>query len=316
MTKEIENTKIPPSSSGAGGIADSPECTESQDEHFRLTCISLLAELDFDLGEEYLQKYYELKQLAAKVENDEDRLKLRIRLLELVRHFANAVFEEKETASNFIAEVVTRLAEVESHLYKSVEKSVKLHRNRDEFSEGLVADIDSISDSVKKSVDINSMRTLVLGKLNGLKGSIEDQRRREKTRMREIKRELDTMKSVFDTMQDKVSNLENENQELAEKIRIDPLTGCANRLALDEHFSDELARFKRHGRVFPGASGCGLFQEGQRHLRPPGGGQLPQGDCPETGPRAEADGFSVQVRGRGVRAYFARNQFGPGSQGG
>ena len=250
MTKELENTKKPPIQPDGGGIDESPECADSRDEHFRLTCVSLLEELDFDLGEEYLQKYYELKQLTAKVESHKDRLKLRQRLLELVRHFANTVFQEKETASNFIAEVVTRLAEVESHLYRSVDNTVKLQRNREEFSDGLVADIESISDSVKKSVDINSMRAMVLGKLDSLKGSIEDQRRREKTRMREIKRELNTMKSVFDTMQKKVCDLEDENQDLAEKIRVDPLTGCANRLALDERFSDELARFKRHGRVF------------------------------------------------------------------
>ena len=250
MTKETENKNLLTDSADGDVGSMQDECGYSSDEYFRATCVSLLEELDYDLGEIYLQKYYELKQMAAKVENHEDRLKLRKGLLELVRFFADAVFHEKETASNFIAEVVTRLAEVESHLFKSVEKTVLLQRNREKFSDGLVADLDCISESVKKSADLESMRSLVLGKLDNLKSNIQEERKKEQGRVREIKRQMDTMKSVFDTMQEKVCCLEDENQELSKKIRIDPLTGCANRLALDERFDEEMARFKRHGRIF------------------------------------------------------------------
>ena len=238
------------SAAGDGPGGDGKDFSDLQNEHFRLTCISLLEELDYDLGEEYLQKYYKLKQMAAKVEAPQDRLKLRERLLDLVRYFANAVFEEKEAASGFIAEVVTRLAEVESYLYKTVENTVTLQRSREQFTEGLVADIDCMSDSVRKSADLNSLRSLVLVKLDNLKNNIEEQRKLEREQVRDIKHQLDTMKSVFDSMQKKVCCLEDENQDLAKKIRIDPLTGCANRLGLDERFADEMARLDRYARTF------------------------------------------------------------------
>ena len=250
MTKDQDAKKRAPRIAEGAAAGSLPECSETRDEHFRVTCISLLKELDYDLGEEYLLKYYELKQLTSKVESREDRANLRDRLLDLVRYFAKKVFQEKETASVFIAEVVTRLAEVESHFLTSMAGTLRLQISRDKFSDGLVKGIDSISASVKKSGDLDSLRSLVLGKLDNLKSSIEEQRRQEQARVRNIKSQLDSMKSVFNSMQEKVYGLEDENQELAKKIRIDPLTGCANRLALDERFADEMARYKRYGRVF------------------------------------------------------------------
>ncbi len=229
---------------------DENQSSEDWFAEVKKSYLNILAQLEFDLGSDYKTSLATLRFEIEQARHPSQLSGLRKRLEELVRYFARHVFDEREKVASFIAELIRRIDDVEGHIVASVGHTVKLHQSGEAFTSDMVSAIDQVSDSVKSSEKLTDLKNLVLIKLHTFKQAVESQRQQEKDRIREISREIESLKGKFDQVKDKLEYLEKENRELATKVRIDPLTGVYNRRALEERLGDEMNRFQRYGRIF------------------------------------------------------------------
>ncbi len=210
----------------------------------------LLHELDWDLGPEYQPAIAEIR---SRIDNAKDWNQLRLAagtVRAKLTAFAHLMMTEREESSQFILEVVRRLMEVEAHLKASVKGTVALYKENEGFATSLIGGIDKIQDKTKASTDLNQVKDLVLAGLDKFKTVVQINRDQQRQKVKSVTIELDQMRGQFRQMQDQLSRVEQENQNLSNRLREDPLTGAHNRLALEEKLNQEIGLVKRGQRTF------------------------------------------------------------------
>ena len=224
--------------------------TEETTERLRQGYLSILNELEVDLGPDYMRRLQSVRQLINESKELDHMLSLRSKLEELIREFAAYVLGERRRAAEFMAEVATNLSEVEGRLGSSKDQALDWSQANHQFHTDMTSQVGQMSAAAQKVRDLESLRDLVIERMTAFKAKLELKERTDQDRLDQMLRELDDLTGKFKTVQGKVAKIKAQNAELARRASTDALTGAANRQAFDERMGQEMDRFQRSGNAF------------------------------------------------------------------
>lgn len=214
------------------------------------TFIEILNEINLDLEDDYLDEIKGLKKSINEAADIESLIKLRGDIERVIRDFAQTIFTERKKAAGFIAEVAQRLQEMEQHLLSSVDHIKKNYKVNTEFNTRMDAELRLTKTSVDKIENFDQLKSFIITKLNTLGKVIKNKHAHDQEMMKTASGNLGGFQKKFGNIQDKVSQVQDENLNLLRKLRLDSLTGAFNRLAYEEQLAQEMSRFLRYKRPF------------------------------------------------------------------
>jgi diguanylate cyclase (GGDEF)-like protein len=177
----------------------------------------------------------------------EDYDELSADIAALVAHTQSTLRREIDELAKFLATLNTRLDE----LSESLVELGKLHDSADQshrdLDDSVRREVRNLNEEVSKTQSIVELKATIEAGLTGLEERIQG------FVMEELERTQHTVKAA-ERLQQKVSSLETETQQLKVKIEqettrslTDILTGIPNRLAYAERAEQEFQRWQRYG---------------------------------------------------------------------
>ncbi|TVQ74541.1 MAG: GGDEF domain-containing protein [Oceanospirillales bacterium] len=112
------------------------------------------------------------------------------------------------------------------------------------------ADVQVIHHKVQQSQDIDELKKAVNVQLVSIIKAMNHHKVSEQKRIESLQAEKKALMERLDSMEQQSIQLRQSAEDAHVKSRTDPLTGLPNRLAYDQRFNEELARFNRYGTVF------------------------------------------------------------------
>ena len=112
------------------------------------------------------------------------------------------------------------------------------------------SDVQVIHQKVQQSHDIDELKKAVNVQLVSIIKAMNHHKASEQKRIESLQAEKKALKERLDSMEQQSLQLRKSAEDAHVKSRTDPLTSLPNRLAYDQRFDEELARFERYGTVF------------------------------------------------------------------
>lgn len=219
-------------------------------DRIREAYLELLSEFNFDLDPSYFRKLISLRSRIAQSEDLDYLLSLKSDLIALIKSYTQKVFEDRNEAASFLAQMTKRLSDLEDELITSVTQTDEFRQANADFSVSMTRQIDRVNGSVNESYDLKELKTLVAGKLNAFKKAIEHKRKEDEIRLDKSSQTIDGMRAKLAGVTEEIGRVQEINQQLSDRLTVDPLTGAANRSAYDDRLEAEMERLQRYGRVF------------------------------------------------------------------
>ncbi|MCB2186005.1 MAG: GGDEF domain-containing protein [Deltaproteobacteria bacterium] len=212
--------------------------------------LALLEILALDLAQGFIAQIRALKIKVAAQTDPHTLLALRPQIEEVVRLYARQVYEERNKAASFAAEVMHHLADLEGQFLETSGQTGQLLLENESFNQGLDSHLEKMNHAITDSSHMEEMKAIVLGSLSHMRQALEKKRREDRGRLSLAQAEADALQAHLDAVRKQIALVQEENRTLLSKVRRDALTGAYNRPALWEALFRELNRLDRYGRVF------------------------------------------------------------------
>ena len=212
--------------------------------------LEILGQMNVDLDAEYRERLDDLRRKILETSGMDLLFDMRPEFESLLRRYAHSVFEERKRAADFIKEIASRLAELETHLAESAQRVWKGCKEDAEFSRKLENHVSQAAATVHGADKLEELKKTVLSRLNTIQEALRKKRRRDKTRTEGTVRAIDDVRRHFGDALEKVDEAGRVNSTLLEKLKFDGLTGAYNRIMYEEYLAAEMHRFHRYNRPF------------------------------------------------------------------
>lgn len=209
---------------------------------------AILADLDYEMDRDYRSALEGLRRQVGGAERTSELIELGPEVRRAVLRFVRQTIADREGATAFIGEILNRLAEVEAHFKASANHTLGLRDAGRKLSDSVNEQIVEMGSSVESATRLDDLKRLVRERIENVEQALAGYQRDEKQQVRAVSQEIEQLRCTVRDVKDQLCKIEEERQELAERVRVDPLTGAANRLALDERLHQEMERMRRHGR--------------------------------------------------------------------
>ena len=219
-------------------------------DHLKNFYLETLGQLDVELDGLYNESLERFRLEVFEARTLDKLLKKRSGFEELVRRYAQSVFEERTRAATFISEIVSRLADLETQLAASMER-IQKNQNQDMvFSRKLEKHITETATSVLRVDKLEELKQLVISRLNSIAEALRKKRRRDEVQNQGASQEFSEFSQQFKSAQQEIDLMARGNDCFLERLKYDCLTGVFNRILYEEYLKAEIARYKRYKRPF------------------------------------------------------------------
>ncbi len=168
-------------------------------------------------------------------------------IADLVQAIRAQSLKEKQSIEEFLKQLGERLQEVDQQLSQSEAYYDDTLEAGEQFDNRVKQEISGIGDSVRDATDLGQLKQVVKFRLDTILEQMSQYREIEQQRYDQAKQEIAAMG-------ERMKDMESETEALRSRIDIervqaktDALTGIPNRLAWEERFEQEVARWKRFG---------------------------------------------------------------------
>ncbi|TBU76055.1 GGDEF domain-containing protein [Phytopseudomonas daroniae] len=107
--------------------------------------------------------------------------------------------------------------------------------------------VDGLHSSMQEATDLDSLKSLVENRLNGLLGTMAQYQQQRDEREQQVGERLQVLVERVASMELEAKGFRDHLEEQRQKALLDPLTGLPNRAAWTERLDLELARWQRYG---------------------------------------------------------------------
>lgn len=170
-------------------------------------------------------------------------------LLEGITDLINAMHvqmrNDQEDLEAFLSEVSQRLQEVDAHLSGNAQSEDQGRESRSDMDAAVRREVEEIGTSVRDAADLNQLRGTVESHLESVLGHMDDYQQSEETRYQESQQAMQAMSEKLNAMEQETLELREQVAKERAQAMTDGLTGIPNRLAYDQRFKQEIARWKR-----------------------------------------------------------------------
>jgi diguanylate cyclase len=155
---------------------------------------------------------------------------------------------ENDSLMDIINDIRQQLIEVETICINLI----KTHTRNETltFHKTLDSKIIEIENSSISCDDISELRQTVRDKLGFIKSALAVKKAEDLEREQFFAAMIEKLKSSLNNMQMRIDRIYQKRKHLEHEILIDPLTGIANRRAIERHLKKELQKFRRYETVF------------------------------------------------------------------
>ncbi len=208
-----------------------------------------------------LQHLLEGTEIPAKFESQAEKLKQKLHsnmpVASILDETVTLLFQikkylqsEQQEMAVFLAQLTDQLTElgVKASGAKSTSQSIAKKRNLLDAS--VSSQMIDLQDSSRNATQLKPLKQLVHSRLDGITQQIKNQQTEEEIERNKTHKELDFLTKKIDMMEQESRKLNNQLIIARQKATHDPLTGLPNRLAYEDRFTTELARWKRYKTPF------------------------------------------------------------------
>ena len=241
---------------GAGKAAGPVPDTSSQPknnawlEEARFIYLEFINGLDLDLGEDYQDGLHAIRTHVSKATDLSRLLSNRDDVEQVVRGFAQRIFDDRRRAAQFISEVARRLSDLEQHILLSAAQIREGYSDNATFQARLEKEISQTTSNVKSARQLEELKHVVLTKLMVISEAVKGKRSKDKDLKKAAERSFGNLHKKFDSVRLELIRADEEHQILSQRLTRDCLTGVFNRYAYEDHINGEFDRYKRYGRIF------------------------------------------------------------------
>ncbi len=211
---------------------------------------SILKEVDLDLEGEYKNNILDLTTRMDNTIDLDGLFTLREFVLNFITLYKTATQEEKVLLVGLIDEIKSQLCEVESECLGLIENTARKEDASSAFESEVEFQMVDLAKSTESIHDISEIRNIVRVKLDAIKLALETKRTEDQLQQQSFACTLSGLQSNLKKMKERIDRNQKKRKSLEKEILIDPLTGIANRRALERQLRNELKKYRRHKHLF------------------------------------------------------------------
>jgi diguanylate cyclase len=219
-----------------------------QSEHQAMPANEALIQLleHIDLPEDFFEEVERLKERLAGDLTSASLSRSMTDMADLIARARTQVQEEKNEIEAFLADLTTRLTEIDETLEGGVRSREEAVVERKAFDDRMSLEVRGIEDSVNHAQDLNDLKSAIRSRIDAIQGHMQLYREMESSREERAQTEIEELSRQLDTFQGEVSTLHSKLEAAREKATHDSLTGLPNRLAYEDRISEEIERSRRY----------------------------------------------------------------------
>lgn len=150
-------------------------------------------------------------------------------------------------AGSFLAELNQQLETFDLFMVDEGGRGEASRAARERLGRTMDDEVESLSDTVRESVDLAQLQQGVLGSLQRMQAHVREHVEDENQRRAEAEAEAASLRSRLHELERATFDLRRQVAHSAEQAMRDTLTGLPNRRAYDDRVGQELARLRRFG---------------------------------------------------------------------
>jgi diguanylate cyclase (GGDEF)-like protein len=212
--------------------------------------LTITSELQLGLGDEYLQRFSELKQRLESSTNVPALLAYSDDLIDIVQAYVKQASEERDEVANFVKELGRNLLEMENQLLMSLTQTEETYQFNSQFNESLAGQLEDIKDSFSTNKSLEELRGFVISKLKSIRVVLENKRMQDEIYLQSTNEKMGGLQKGFHEMQKEIGRIQKKAKILEQEVLLDSLTGIHNRRAYELRINEEMQRYQRYGQSF------------------------------------------------------------------
>jgi len=233
----------PVEADAAYGLPETAEPTYSSvAEHIESTLLGLLS--DLSLPEHHRPMAEAMRRRLEKGLNWYELLPILDDLAVLMLAVTDSGQHEFQT---YLKQLNGRLESFQNNLQAATAGHAEGKTAADDLHSQLRVHVDELQHSMQGAVDLNSLKGILEGRLEGLLSTMEQHRQQRDAREQEVSVLLQGLAERVVHMEQQALNYREHLEEQRQKALVDPLTGLPNRAAWGERLAVEVAQWKTHG---------------------------------------------------------------------
>ena len=187
-------------------------------------------------AEKLKQKLYDNTSLADLLDETV------ILLFQIKKHFQT----EQQDMAVFLAQLTEQLTDLGAKASGAKSVSESRAKKRNLLDDSVSSQMLELQNSSKNATELEPLKKIIHSRLEEISQQIMKQRTQEEIERDSTNQQLDFLTHKINVMERESSQLKNKLITAHQRATHDPLTGLPNRLAYDERFATELARWKRY----------------------------------------------------------------------
>jgi diguanylate cyclase len=187
-------------------------------------------------AEKLKQKLYDNTSLAEVLDETV------ILLFQIKKHFQS----EQQDMAVFLAQLTEQLTELGAKASGAKIVSESRAKKRNLLDDSVSSQMLELQNSSENATELEPLKKIIHSRLEEISRQIMKQRTQDEIERDSTNQQLDFLTHKISVMEQESSQLKNKLITAHQRATHDPLTGLPNRLAYDERFATEFARWKRY----------------------------------------------------------------------
>jgi diguanylate cyclase len=175
---------------------------------------------------------------------------LRDEIANLVHAYRTAIRDENRELSSLVVEISNQLADVEKKCLDLIKKATLSNQAGSTFENMVETEIDEFRRSAESCQSLPEIKKMVKVRLENIRSALEAKKVEDQIRQQHFGTEVENLRTNLEVMQTKIARDRAKRKSLEQEILVDPLTGIANRRAIERHLSKAIRKYQRHKKVF------------------------------------------------------------------
>jgi diguanylate cyclase (GGDEF)-like protein len=212
--------------------------------------LTIASQLQLGLGNDYLQRFSELKQRLESSTNVAALLAYSDDLIDIIQAYIKQGSEERDEVATFVKELGRNLLEMENQLLTSLSQTEETYQFNSDFNESLRGQLDDIKDSFSISKTLEELRGFVFSKLKAIRTALEHKRLQDESYLQNSNEKMGGLQKNFQKMKKEIHQIQMKAKTLEQEVLLDSLTGLHNRRAYELRIKEEVQRYQRYDQSF------------------------------------------------------------------
>ncbi len=231
-----------------GSFRKSPEDRAIQE--CRTDYLEAINGLKSCLGKKYDSPLKQLSRQVGNLSQLSDIAHIRNIFFKLLFSYIADTHQDREQSNTFVLEVAEKIFQIESKLLVSREQTQSLFTTGKNFDDVLQWEMGKLKESSTQATGLDDLKSQITTRLNSIDDALMKKQRSEKVIQKMVSKNINDFTSGFSKLKRELDDAIRHARDLEEQINQDQLTGAYNRRAYDKKIQEEMARFKRSGRIF------------------------------------------------------------------